>query len=144
MRYLFLEKKWTAFICGCVICGLAATVTGYWLNERKNTVYEYPVENAADCTELLLKHGIAVCQPPYVVQKITLPVQENKTYEAYLRLQDSQGLPLRDHGGEAADMYIYEDASNDGALVTLIVCKGEIVAADRTLFGISPKAESLF
>ena len=91
---------------------------------------EIVLQNAADCTAFLLQHGIAVCQPPIALERIRLPAVYNDTYEAYLRLQEEQGLSLRVCAGEPAQLYIYEDAADHSLLVTLIVCDDKLVAAD--------------
>lgn len=142
MHHLFLKKRW--LICA-VIVGLqllAGAIAVLWC--RQEPQQEWSIENAADCAQLLLTRGIAVQQPPITVQQITLPVCVNAAYEAYLSLQDRQRLPLREHAGERAQLYVYEDASADGGFVTLIVCDGRLIAADQTSFGISSQPEPLF
>ena len=89
---------------------------------------EIVLQNSADCTAFLLQRGIAVCQPPIALERIRLPVVYNDTYEAYLQLQDAQGLSLRGCAGKQAQLYLYEDAAG-AQFVTLIVCDGKLVAA---------------
>ena len=93
-------------------------------------VQTFPLENAADCTAFLLQRGIAVKQPPIVLERILLPSVYNGTYENYLCLQEDQGLSLRACAGEEAELYLYESAADRSVFVTLIVCDKKLVGAD--------------
>ncbi len=144
MRFWFLGKypKYV-FICGLAICAAAALLV-WWMSYReKEMPLTEPIANAADCTAFLLQHGIAVQPVPTVLKSITLPDEENEAYASYLQLQDRQSLSLRACAGKQASLYVYEEASSEGAYITLIVCESRIVAADRTLFDIPPKAKPL-
>ncbi len=141
MRQQSSGRKGYVFLCGCVLCALVALLTGLWLRSEPPAVTD-PIRNAADCQSFLLKHGIAVEPTPLVLQNITLPTVYNAAYEAYAALQERQGLPLREYAGRQATLYVYEERLQ-GALLTVITCEGEVVAADRTFYDISPEAGPL-
>ncbi len=128
------------FLCGLLISFAAAVWACFLLGQEPKPSYAEVFTNAADCTAYLLKQGIAVEPTPVVLQQITLPLVSNDAYDNYLQLQKQQGFDLAAYGGKKAALYVYEEASPEGALITLIISEGNLIAADRTLFGISSQA----
>lgn len=144
MHRLFFRRSVFLWTLGIVlVLTLVGMLLRTWLT-RPILETPWKLNNAADCAELLLQKGIAVSEPPLIMQHITLPVQVNDTYEQYLRLQDRQQLPLREYAGGQADYYVFLDASDGQTRIALILCEGRLIAADQTSGGISPSCEALF
>ncbi len=141
-----LSKKRRTVCAALLFAAVCASVGSVFLLGRGVTPrVEERIQNAADCTQLLLSRGIAVNEPPLAVERIVLPAENGGGYEDYLRLQDKQGLSLREYAGEEATLYLYEDAMGQG-LITLIVPvrDGKLAAASRTDFSPQPESMPLF
>ncbi len=141
-----LSKK-GRIICAILLFAAVCASVGsvFLLGKDETPQVEKRIQNAADCAQLLLSQGIAVHEPPLAVEQIVLPAENGGDYEEYLRLQDKQGLSLREYAGEEATLYLYEDAMGQG-LITLIVSArdGKLAAASRTDFSPQPESMPLF
>ena len=137
-----ISRYMSAWLIGIVICMLAAIGGVFWV-QRQKPVPNLVITNAAHCTQMLLRQGIAVNNPPVAIKQITLPQEENAVYQEYLKLQESQHLDLKNHMGQKATLYRFADAKEE-KLITLIVCEGQLVSADQTYFDVMPHCEALF
>lgn len=66
-------------------------------------------------------------------KNILIPSDFSDIYEEYARMQDKQGLPLREYSGRNAKLYVYEvknySPENMRMLAELVVCDDKAVAS---------------
>ena len=66
-------------------------------------------------------------------RQVTVPAEFSQVYEEYARLQDKQGLPLRDYAGRNAELYVYEvknySPESRKMLAELLVCDDTAIAS---------------
>ena len=66
-------------------------------------------------------------------KRITIPINYNQGYEQYVRLQDKQGLPLREYAGRSAKLYVYDvknySPESRKMLAELLVCDDTAIAS---------------
>jgi len=120
-------KKYTCIVVTVSIILIAA----FFLMPQNKDVREtakIPAATAAERLGYFASHGWAVDE--LYSQNITIPEVFSAAYEGYADLQDKQGLPLRRHKGEAAELFVYRvNNYGEGMLAELIVCDGIITAS---------------
>lgn len=66
-------------------------------------------------------------------KQITIPKEFNNVYQQYNKIQTQQGFDLSDYKGKPATVYTYNVTNyqqNKNVIANLIVCNGELIAAD--------------
>lgn len=66
-------------------------------------------------------------------KQITIPQEFNEVYTKYNKIQLQQGFDLSKYKGKPATVYTYNVTNyddNDNIIADLIVCNGELIAAD--------------
>ena len=117
-----------------IISGIILVVGFIFMPEAKNSdtsASAVNAETAAERIDYFASHGWEVEE--LYNQRIIIPSEFSAVYEEYVMLQDEQGLPLRKHKGEEAQLYVYQvkNYSPDGKnmLAELIVCNNVAVAS---------------
>lgn len=117
-----------------IISGIILVVGFIFMPEAKNSdtsASDVNAETAAERIDYFASHGWEVEE--LYNQRIIIPSEFSAVYEEYAMLQDEQGLPLRKHKGEEAQLYVYQvkNYSPDGKnmLAELIVCNNVAVAS---------------
>lgn len=128
-------------VCLCVFIAVCALMLGSYPSDSVMIAGEEVSLIAKDEQDIAAFAGhFGYTADHAVTQEITLPASANEVYESYLLMQDAQGLTLRQCMGLPAKrlLCLQEDGET---LLSLIVCREKIVAADITRGG---KAEALF
>lgn len=116
----------------------AAVLAGGFLFLRPRKEPETPPEKAnipassvSERIDYFASHGWEVEE--IAGKDITIPEYFSAAYEEYAAMQDKQGLPLRDHAGRNARLYVYEvknySPENRKMLAELLVCDEKAVAS---------------
>ncbi|MCM1507365.1 MAG: DUF4830 domain-containing protein [Ruminococcus flavefaciens] len=89
------------------------------------------VSNQNERTDYFASHGWEVEE--IAGKDIVIPSEFSEAYEEYAVIQDKQGLPLREHAGKNARLYVYEvrnySPENKKMLAELIVCEDTAIAS---------------
>lgn len=87
--------------------------------------------SVADRIEYFAVHGWEVEE--ICSKNITIPDDFSDVYEEYARLQDKQGMPLREYAGKNAQLYVYEvknySPDSKKLLAELLVCDDTAIAS---------------
>ena len=124
-------KKYTkiALIAGIIL--IAVFIAMPEAESEDTPVSAVSAETAAERFNYFGSHGWDVEE--MYSQKVIIPEEFNSVYEQYAVIQDKQGLPLREHAGEEALLYVYKvkNYSPDGnnLLAELLVCDNVAVAS---------------
>lgn len=110
---------------------LAAAVILPGLKSAPETHSEaVPAAQASDRISYFALHGWEVEE--IAGKSVTIPDSFSGIYEEYARIQDKQGLPLRELAGREATLYLYRvrnySPGSSGLLAELLVCD-DIAAA---------------
>lgn len=124
------RKTMTILVCAAV--SAAALITLF--PERKKPKPSPPAPSAGSVSErfdYFASHGWEVEE--VAVKDITIPSSFSEGYEEYVRIQDKQGLNLRQCAGKQAQLYVYDvknySPGSQKMLAELIVCDSSIVAS---------------
>lgn len=98
--------------------------------DSENTV-EIAASNAGERIDYFASHGWEVEE--IAGKNVTIPSEFSDVYEDYARIQDGQGLPLREYAGCSATLYVYNvknySPDNKKMLAELLVCDNKAVAS---------------
>lgn len=104
---------------------------------EKKTPYTVPesdftaAASVSDRIEYFALHGWEVEE--ICSKNVTIPENFSSVYEEYARLQDKQGMPLREYAGRNAQLYVYEvknySPESKKMLAELLVCDDTAIAS---------------
>lgn len=130
-RSIRLRDRRTILALGvCVLGFLIVCLTALHFNDNGGQGVDR-VMDENDATALFSSLGIG--GQVVLTRDITVPERFDDAYACYAALQQAQGLSLDSCKGKPATLYLC--AIDDGSTAELLVCDGEVIAADRVADG---------
>ena len=126
-----MKKRTLIITLSALIFAAAVTLFPGNISTPQNPTDSVPASAPSQRIDYFASHGWDVHE--IACRNVVIPSVFSPAYEEYARIQDKQGLPLREYAGSDAQLYLYEvknySPESKNMLAELLVCDDIAVAS---------------